>query len=181
MKRKPAKKKAVSKSARKSEPPETGTAAQVTPANGSLVPALNGGMIRHGSLPGNTPGTGRPPDAIRAQMRELGAAKGIPFLEDVLDGKIAFTLVGTCSHCGKESTPGSSDWLKGLTDQIRASVDQRLKANEQAFKYGLGTKEEITVVSEDVRSRIQAQAQLIASRPSWPRDELLAQLSEVWS
>lgn len=34
-----------------------------------MVPGRNGGMIRHGSLPGNTPGTGRPPNALRDAMR----------------------------------------------------------------------------------------------------------------
>jgi hypothetical protein len=34
-----------------------------------VVPSHGGGLIRRGSLPGNTPGTGRPPDELRARMR----------------------------------------------------------------------------------------------------------------
>ena len=167
-KKKPAKK---PKSVKKSES---------KPAPGSLVPAKNGGAIRHGSLPGNTPGTGRPPDAIRAAMRELGAVKGLPFLDEVLDGKIPMQLVGTCPECGKESEMDSL-WAKEFADRVRASVDQRLKANEQALKYGMGTKDELSVVHPDVVARLDRQVQLIAARPVWNREELLAQLSEVWT
>ena len=113
--------------------------------SGTLVRQPHGGAIRVGSQKGNTPGTGRPPDEIRAKLREIGVSKGVPFLSDVLDGKITFTLTGVCSECGKESKPTDALWLRVLTDQITASVDQRLKANEQAFKYGLGTKDEISV------------------------------------
>ena len=34
-----------------------------------MVAQQHGGRLRVGSLPGNTPGTGRPPSAIRAAMR----------------------------------------------------------------------------------------------------------------
>ena len=36
----------------------------------ALVPQLHGGAIRTGGNPGNKGGTGRPPSAIRARMRE---------------------------------------------------------------------------------------------------------------
>lgn len=168
---KPKKKTATKKPVKKAGP-KAGT---------DLIPQPHGGRIWQGAPANPVAGPGRPPDAIRAQMRELGAAKGIPFLEDVLDGRIRFTLVGQCSECGEESKPAASDWLKGLTDQIRASVDQRLKANEQAFKYGMGTKDEISVVHPDVVDRLERQVALIMGRPVWNRDELLALLSEVWS
>lgn len=110
------------------------------------IPQAHGGALLTGGMPGN-PGGGRPPDAIRAQLRELGAVKGAAFLSDVLDGRITYTLTGKCSECGAESKPTDHDWLKTLTEQIRASVDQRLKANEQALKYGLGTKDEVSVTN----------------------------------
>lgn len=42
-------------------------------------------------------------------------------------------------------------------------------------------KQEVTVVSADVTARIERQVALIHSRPVWTREELLAQLSEVWT
>lgn len=117
------------------------------PKPGQLVPALNGGKIRHGSLPGNTPGTGRPPDAIRAAMRELGATKGLPFLGKLLDGEVEVTLFGKCPSCGKVSK-ASAEVVKELSEKIAASVDQRLKATDQAWKYGLAAKE-LVVASPD--------------------------------
>lgn len=54
-----------------------------------MRPGLNGGMIRHGSLPGNTPGTGRPPDVIRAlqrkNLREVIPILHARFLEGSVD------------------------------------------------------------------------------------------------
>lgn len=108
--------------------------------SGSLVPARNGGAIRHGSLPGNTPGTGRPPDEVRAKMRELGATKGLPFLSDLLDGKIQAYLVGKCEQCQHEQG-FDAETMEYLMEQLKVSVEQRLKATEQAFKYGLQAKE----------------------------------------
>lgn len=116
------------------------------------VSPINGAVIPLGAHPGNTGGkkgrSGRPADTIREAMRELGAEKGVPFLSEVLDGKVPVTLVGTCSHCGQESTPASADWLKDLMGEIKASVDQRLKANEQALKYGLSPKELVIASTE---------------------------------
>jgi hypothetical protein len=38
-----------------------------------VVPKHGKGLIRRGSQPGNTPGTGRPPDAFKALCRELAS------------------------------------------------------------------------------------------------------------
>lgn len=107
---------------------------------GVLVPQAHGGALLNGMAKNHVPGPGRPPDAIRAQMRELGVAKGLPFLSDLLDGKVPFTLVGTCPACGKESTLTPLA-LQALFDKIGASADQRLKATDQVWKHGLATKE----------------------------------------
>ena len=129
---------------------------------GTLVPQKHGGAIWKGTPETIVPGPGRPPEAIRAAMRELGASKGVPFLSDVLDGKISYTLVGVCSECGKESRPSEQLWMRALADKIQASVDQRLKANEQAFKYGLGTKDEINLADDPrVKHIIQRVAELV--------------------
>lgn len=131
------------------------------PKAGTLVPQKHGGAIWKGTPETIVPGPGRPPEAIRQAMRELGAAKGVPFLSDVLDGKIAVSFVGTCPHCKKASTPTLAD-LSALTDKIVASVDQRLKANEQALKYGLGTKDEINLADDPrVKRTIQRVAELV--------------------
>lgn len=53
-----------------------------------LVPARNGGMIRRGSLPGNTPGPGRPASEVIA--RALGSFdQRIPVLEGIADNEKA--------------------------------------------------------------------------------------------
>lgn len=114
-------------------------------------------------------------------MRELGAAKGLPFLSGLLDGKIPVRLVGTCASCKTESVM-DSDWLSDLMEKVGTSVDHRLKANEQALKYGLGTKEEMTIVSPDVKARLARQIDVItAALHPEQATELLAQLDAVWS
>lgn len=124
---------------------------------GELVPQKHGGAIHQGAPANPVAGTGRPPDAIRAAMRELGANKGLPFLDDVLGGKLAVTLVGTCSVCGEESSAASVDWMKDLLGDVKASVDQRIKALEQAWKYGLGTKDEVSFTNHpEYQRRIAA-------------------------
>lgn len=150
-------------------------------ATGPLVPQPHGGALWQGAPANPVAGPGRPPDTIRAAMRDLGATKGLPFLDDVLDGRIAVTLVGTCAQCGSESQP-DIEWMKDLTKQVRASVDQRLKALEQAWKYGLGTKDEITVVSPEVMDRLTRQAAVLVEELDAPTAErVFARLtSEVW-
>lgn len=50
----------------------------------SLVTQPHGGAIRHGSQPGNTPGTGRPPSEVKA--RALGSFdERITILEGIAD------------------------------------------------------------------------------------------------
>lgn len=167
--RSPAKKKAAKQSATKAG----GKA-------GHLVPQKHGGAIHQGAPANPVAGTGRPPDALRAAMRELGATKGLPFLEDVLDGKVSVSLIGKCENCGEVGEP-DADWVKELLKGIAASTDQRLKANEQALKYGLGTKDELSVVSPDVVRRLEQQVTVISGRETWTRDDLLAALGPVWS
>lgn len=148
---------------------------------GVVVPQKHGGAIYQGAPKNPVAGTGRPPEAIRAAMRELGAAKGVPFLSDILDGKIPVQLIGICNQCKAEQKMDDS-WARELLDKVGTSIDHRLKANEQALKYGLGTKEEITVVSAEVKSRLARQIQVItASLDADSAASLLAQLDEVWS
>lgn len=136
------KKKPAKKPVKKSGPKSGNAKGTVT-----LAPQPHGGAIRVGSLPGNTPGTGRPPDEIRARLRELGAKKSVPFLESLLDGEIPVKLLGKCAECGHDQ-PITTEWVEVLLDQFKASVDQRLKASEQTMKYGLATKELVIASTE---------------------------------
>jgi hypothetical protein len=73
-----------------------------------------------------------------------------------------------------------TDVLASLAQRyVQQDVDALGYANFLA-KYGLGEKNEMSVVSPDVQSRLQAQVTLIGSRPSWDAEDLLNQLSEVW-
>lgn len=117
------------------------------PKAGAVVPQKHGGAIYQGAPKNPVAGTGRPPEVIRAAMRELGATKGLPFLSGVLDGKIDVQFVGTCPRCKAIQPLPEGEALDTLVDAVsgavRASVDHRLKANEQAFKYGLGEKVQV--------------------------------------
>lgn len=55
-------------------------------SNGELVPARNGGKIRHGSKPGNTPGTGRTPEEFKRACQQLASsAERFALAKQVLD------------------------------------------------------------------------------------------------
>lgn len=109
---------------------------------GSLVPAKNGGRLRYGSTPGNTPGTGRPRDETRRRLLQIAGGDGIDFLADLMKGELRVKWVGMCPHCHKESVPDEKQ-LEKLDEMVGTSVDHRIRANEQALKYGLGTQTEV--------------------------------------
>ena len=71
--------------------------------------------------------------------------------------------------------------VEEIADEITHTPADRLRAIDLLAKYGLGTKEEITLVSEDVRTRLERQVSLIASRPTWTREDLLTELEGVWT
>jgi len=71
--------------------------------------------------------------------------------------------------------------VEEIADEITHTPADRLRAIDLLAKYGLGTKEEITLVSEDVRTRLERQVSLIASRPTWTREDLLTELEAVWT
>ena len=116
-----------------------------------LVPGRNGGLIRYGSLPGNTPGTGRPKNEIRAKLRELAFGKGLDFLAELLEGKLPIRLIGKCEKCGEEGTP-DPEWTKRLLERVGASVEHRLRANEQALRFGVGTQSEQVLSEDDIKA-----------------------------
>lgn len=130
--------------------------------NGQVIPRPNGrGALRHGSLPGNTPGTGRPRDEVRQSLLELATGKGVPFLDNLLDGRVRIRLVQICEHCGKKAknahTPAE---IEEVINSVRVSIDQRLKGLDQTLRYGLGTKDELDIRSHpDVQKFIAVHAQ----------------------
>lgn len=142
------------------------------------IPQPHGGALLSGGMPGNA-GGGRPPDEIRARLRAIGFEKGLPFLDGLMDGKVLIQLA--CSRCGNTDTTTDTVLMEKVRDEIRASVDQRLKAMEQLFKYGLGTKDEMSVVSPDVQARVAQTVQVVSDTlPPEYAEPLLAKLSEVW-
>ena len=171
-------------SAKKKRTPVRKSAAKSAASVPAKIPQSHGGALYSGGVPGNL-GGGRPPDEVRRAYRELGATKGFNLVDSVLDGNVRIRFYGMCPHCHKDSALPEGDALEKLLDEVgeavRASVDQQLKANEQALKYGLGTKDETTIVSSDVTTRLQRTVEVIGSRPEWRSEELLEQLNGIWT
>ena len=151
-------------SAKKKRTPVRKSAAKSAASVPAKIPQSHGGALYSGGVPGN-PGGGRPPDEVRRAYRELGATKGFNLVDSVLDGNVRIRFYGMCPHCHKDSALPEGDALEKLLDEVgeavRASVDQQLKANEQALKYGLGTKDEIDV-SGTIQKVQNAMAQALA-------------------
>jgi hypothetical protein len=88
-----------------------------TPTPGSLVaPAHGSGLLRYGSLPGNTPGTGRPKSEVRAAALE-GASIAIPKLIEIVQNEAL----------------------------MRKRPNAITEAADKLLKYGLGTQKEVSV------------------------------------
>jgi hypothetical protein len=83
---------------------------------------------------------------IREKLRGIAAGKGVGFLAGLMDGEIPVQFVGSCPHCHKACEIPENEEER-LEELVAASVEQRLKANEQALKYGVGTQNE--QLSED--------------------------------
>jgi hypothetical protein len=122
------------------------TTGATTVAVGALIPQPHGGALRNGGT--NRGGPGRPPDAVRAAYRELGATKGFGFISDLLDGKLAVSLLGKCDACEHEQ-PLSEEWVELMMNRIHARVDHMLRANEQALKVGLPKAKEMVIDDKD--------------------------------
>jgi len=138
-----------------------------------LVPQPHGGALLRGGVPGNAGGSGRPRNELRAELRDLARSRGVPFLVEVLDGKVTVSFVGTCPKCKHEcGDDGFSEkfWAR-VEDAVQASVDQRLKAIEQMLRYGLGTQTE-AVAPEDIKAeanRMLAElCRILMDEEHWP-------------
>ena len=153
-------------------------------------PGRNGGTLRNGSLPGNTPGTGRPPNELRERMRG-DLAETLPVALEIVRGKpmqqiemplLALLKHARCPRCeGRLKPIGETPELVTIGVRVSAKPRDRLSGLEFLARYGLGTKDEITMVSPDVVDRIRRTVQLIGSRKSWKSsEELLDHLEEIW-
>lgn len=112
----------------------------VTSPSVILTREVNGGKLRVGN-PGNRGGKGRPKEEIREKLRDLAFGKGIPFLKETMQGNVRVRFVGTCPHCHQESEPDEKT-LEKLEEYVGTTVEHRLKANDQALKFGVGTQNE---------------------------------------
>ena len=72
--------------------------------------------------------------------------------------------------------------LPGLLEQYNAGTLDHIRFADFLAKYGLGTKEELSIVSSDVKARLIRQVQVItAALEPDAASALLAQLDAVWS
>ena len=110
---------------------KTGNGVMQSPRSGAVVPT--------GAHPGNTGGkpgrSGRRSDAFKQRLEAIRDEKGMPVLEQVLDGAISYHLTGVCEHCGKTSTGPKKfeDVLKLLP-----SIDSRLRGVDLSLRYTAG-------------------------------------------
>lgn len=130
------------------------TPAKAKPAAVALVPQPHGGAIKTGGNPGNR-GGGRTPSELRRRLREA-AADRVEILEEIADGIVKIPVVGVCEKCGHQHSAEKM----GIKDIIEKAVsaNDRKQAIDTLLKYGVGTQDEISVVSPDVMARLEAQA-----------------------
>lgn len=104
---------------------------QQTPQPGELVvrPSSNGGALRYGSKPGNTPGTGRPSDKIRAMLRRV-SRENLDRIRKIAAGERITQLVR-----GPEGVL--------VQEELVPSLEHQIKAQELCLRYGIGPLEKI--------------------------------------
>jgi hypothetical protein len=137
-------------------------------------------FVLPGGKRGNA-GGGRPRDVIREAYLDPLSTQGVLFIRELVEGKVRVRLPQVCEHCGKEPT-GKGRNLRDDILQLLPSTEVRLRAIDIASRYGLGGRDEITVVSPDVVDRLACQASAIAQIcPPDMADALVRRLEEVWS
>lgn len=138
---------------------------------GPIVRQPHGGAIYQGAPANPVAGTGRPPSELRARLRGTMADR-IGVVESIADGepmqKMTVPLLSVMQHvrcpkCGEGMKTISKDIVEimslTIVAKVSASPRDRLSAIDLAAKYGLGTKDEISMVSPDVVARLERQAQ----------------------
>jgi hypothetical protein len=121
--------------------------------NLGMIAQPHGGTLKRG----NRVGVGRRPNAIRkAALRIL--SRNIHVLEHIASGV---------------TTEFVEDGNQVL---VTPRPSERIAALKLAGELGMGE----TIKASEVRSRMNAQLDLIASRPTWETGELLKALDAVW-
>lgn len=125
------------------------TARKTAAALPALIPQPEGkGALLSGGVQGNAGGTGRPPSAVRAVLREAYEDR-IPFLRALADGKPITLRTATSSKNAKgERTVTSKKRV------FTPGVNDRLAAMEQLARYGIGTTKEVSV--DAVKAKVEA-------------------------
>lgn len=132
-----------------------------------MRPGKNGGALRTGNA-GGKGGTGRPPSALREQLRGSFADR-IATLEQFADG--AMPLQEKCPKCGYEDP---------LVSKSPVEPSDRLRAIDMLAKYGLGTVKEISV--ENVRERVKATLEVIRAHCAPEQSNAMIQaLRPIWA
>lgn len=140
--------------------------------NPPLIPQEHGGALYAGGVPHNRGGVGRLRDAFRADLRDIAAAEGLPFLRTLFKGEVGVRFVGTCPKCKTQVAERNFDpgYLRAVADGVSASVEHRLRANEQALRYGLGTQIE-AVTPDEIQQQARAMLDVFVAwaRERWGR------------
>lgn len=159
------------------------------------MPTKHGGFLIAGGGNGPPKGEGgRPPSYLRDRLRGT-LAERIPLIEQIADGRpikeaeiplVNVLRYAECPKCGGDlkkltEVSDADTVLITLRGRESATPNDRIKALDLAAKYGLGTKDEVTLISPDVRARVEATVALIATRPTWNSPDLLTELDRVWS
>jgi hypothetical protein len=157
----------------------------------TLVPQDHGGALQVGN-PGNR-GGGRPPSELRARLRGSFAER-IPVIEDIADGEVMtrkeFPVISVlrhvhCPKCGGDLHMNCTDAIEAMSitivGKVSATPKDRIAAIDLAAKYGLGTKDEISIVSPDVLARLEQQAARFVSELTPDALEVVRRIvDEVW-
>lgn len=170
------------------EPTEKGKGRRMPqPHGGVLVAGAGGG--RENGLKG-----GRPASELRKRLAG-SLAERVQIAEAIADGAavkdaeiplLAVLQYAECPKCGGAlkklaEVPDTDVALIRLKARESATPRDRLSALDLMAKYGIGTKDEVTLVSPDVRLRLERTVQIIAQQESWTSEDLLARLDAIWS
>lgn len=71
--------------------------------------------------------------------------------------------------------------LPDILERYRKGELDHVRVAEFLARYGLGQKDEVSVVSPEVKRRLQLQVEVIGSRTEWRTEELLQQIETIWT
>lgn len=140
-----------------------------------VVPSHGGGLIRNGSLPGNTPGTGRPPSVLREKLRGSFEDR-MNVAEDIADGRFVPNMPPAAAAAALALGGGDAG-----TNAIMAeyAASDRLKALDLLGKYGLGTTQGVSV--DYVTDRLEHTYRvLVEELDAALFDRVSTRLASVW-